>query len=116
MTKKLFTIGALAVLLICLKIYLYSEMHFLFYPYIDTKFSKGFLWENFNKIAPGAEKEKVLSLLNEPLEKFKANEFECWFYSTDGKLWPYADFSYYRVEVCFRGDKVEFTQINEFNN
>ncbi len=107
-------------LILGLKLYSSSEMHFPFNPYIDTIFAKNFSWDKFNKVEIGMTQEQVRTILGEPLDKTNHDRnnpsYNCWKYSTDGKLWPYADFSYYLTQICFKEGIVESKPVTEFNN
>lgn len=120
MNKKVKIILAILVLLLGLKLYSSLEMHFPFDPYIDTIFANDFSWKKFDKIEVGMTQKEVRDILGEPLNKYNygSNDpnYICWRYSTDGKLWPYADFSYYLVQTCFKNGIVESKSINEFYN
>lgn len=111
---------ALFVLFVIFLIWLYfnASNHFIFDPYIDTIFSEGFSEEKFHQVNSGMSKDEVLALLGEPLSRdYWGNNPKCWQYSTDGKVWPYADFSYYLFQICFndRG-LVEYKTAFEFFN
>ncbi len=105
-------------LVLCLSFYKSSESPFPLYPFIDTIFAKDFSWEGYNAIKTGINKSDVKSLLGEPVGKFTPWTMEphktCWMYSTDGKLWPYADFSWFQVLVCFNNEKVESKVVHEY--
>ncbi len=120
MKKKVKVVLVVLVLLLGLKLYFSLEMHFPFYPYIDIIFTKDFSWEKFNKVEIGMPKEQVKNILGEPLDEhnYGSNDpnYICGRYSTDGKLWPYADFSYYLVQTCFKDGVVESKTVTEFNN
>ena len=124
--KNIFIVIFIIILLIIIcfltnKSYLFSEAHFYPYPYIDTKFSKDFSWKKFNSIKHGMSQTHVMDILGEPISKNmsrteKVSNIECWQYSTDSKAWPYADFSYYLIQVCFEDNAVESKPISEFRN
>ncbi len=120
MNKKVKIVLAILVLLLGLKLYSSLEMHFPFNPYVDTIFAKDFAWEKFNRVELGMTQEQVEAILGKPLDKhnYGSNNpnYICWRYSTDGKLWPYADFSYYLVQTCFKNGVVESKPVTEFNN
>jgi outer membrane protein assembly factor BamE (lipoprotein component of BamABCDE complex) len=114
---KLILISLLILLVI--KTYSSLEMSFPFYPYIDTIFTKDFSWNNYNNITKGMRQEEVRALIGEPLLKRNYGsdpKDECWRYTTDGKLQPYADFSWYSVQVCFKDGVVDTKPVNEFND
>jgi len=100
-------------------IYLYtqSELRFIFYPEIDTIFAPGFSQQKFSQIEAGMTKQEILDILGEPLNIMGEHPaLVCWQYSTDGKLWPYADFSYFLYQVCFQNNLVASTPVYEFSN
>jgi len=120
MKRKIKIILTILILLLGLKFYSSSEMHFPLNPYIDTIFAKGFSWEKFKKVEIGMSQEEVKTMLGEPL---KITDYEgsipgyvCWKYSTDGKLWPYADLSFYLVQICLTDGAVVSKPVTEFNN
>ncbi len=118
MKKAIFISIAVILIVIIVRIYFSSELHFPFNPYIDTIFTKNFTIEKFDKITPKMSQDDVKNILGEPLHR-DSNEdskTDCWQYSTDGKLYPYADFSYYLFQVCFNKNKVESKNVNEFLN
>lgn len=99
--------------LVILNIYRYSELTFFPYPEIDTVFTKKFSWNKFNKVKVGMSKYEVRNILGEPYEIFNFG-YECWRYSQDGRVYPYADFSWFSVSICFEGDLVNSKPVNEF--
>ncbi len=113
MNKKVKILLVVVLLGLAAKIYSSSEMHFPFYPYIDTIFAKDFSRDTFNQVEKGMTQEKVKTMLGEPFDK---TTYDCWKYSTDGKLSPYADFSWYLFQVCFKNGVVDRKPINEFND
>lgn len=95
--KRLLTGILIVFLLLALRIYAVSETHFPPNPYIDTIFAKGFSWEKFKAVEIGMTQSEVRHLLGDPLNTHNNNdksggENACWSFSTDEKLWPYADF------------------------
>lgn len=98
--------------------YTQFENHFIFYPYIDTIFAKDFSVEKFNLIKKGMAESEVSAILGEPRYiNTKIAPYEaCWSYSGDGKVSPYADFSWYHYSVCFNDGKVSVKGVEEFFN
>lgn len=99
--------------------YTRSELNFPIYPYIDTQFTQRFTWDSFSRIDVGMSQNKVVDILGEPLRKRVNKDTtpdECWEYSTDGNAYPYFDFSWYSVKVCFTNDFVSSKPVNEFND
>jgi hypothetical protein len=85
----------------------HSEQYFPFYPSIDTVYSKNFDEKKFQGITPGASKDEVLSLLGEPLSKFKQypeDSLEVWEYSSDGACNGWCDFAWLGRAVTFGPD------------
>lgn len=94
-------------------IYSRSEAKFIFYPEIDTIFASGYSKDKFDAVQVGTPQELVVQMLGEPFSK----NGSCWQYSKDGKLWPYADFSYFLYQICFtKNGIVESKPVIEFNN
>jgi hypothetical protein len=114
--KKVIILVIFLIIAAALRLYSTSEMHFPLNPYIDTIFTKDFTIEKFNTVNKGMSKEEVQKLLGEPLYSNNSREMTCNFYSTDGKVEPFADFSFYSFVVCFKGDKVDSKNVNEFFN
>jgi hypothetical protein len=85
-------------------VFLGTEFYFYPYPEIDTFFSSGFSKDNFVKFNKGMYKNKVISLLGEPLSRFSTG-YECWNYSGDGKAAP-LDFAWISYRVCFDHNRV----------
>jgi hypothetical protein len=117
MKKKIKIFLGVLILLIGLRLYSSSEIHFPLSPYIDTVFADNFSWEKFDKVKEGMTQEQVKSILGEPLDRsnYGINNPDgiCWRYSKDGKLSPFADFSYYLVQVCFKDQVVESKPVTE---
>jgi|SRR3990167_10052880 len=111
MNKRIFLISILFILLTIA--YTRSELRFIFFPEIDTTYATEFTHEKFESIKQDMDKDEVLDILGQPL--YKSNN-SCWHYSTDGKLWPYADFSYFDYVICFKDENVIIATVNEFNN
>lgn len=106
-------IGLIILWLIAIYSYLYSSSHFALDPYIDTLFAPNFSIEKFNQVQKTDTQERVIQLLGEPLDTVG----NCWLYSDDGKVYPYADFSFYSFRVCFdQNNLVEQTNVTEFAN
>jgi hypothetical protein len=92
------------------------ESYMPFYPEIDTQFTQGFSWENFNKVTVGMTEGEVRTLLGKPYENTPMGDTyisveekvpnrseypsHCWAYSQDGKF-KFWDFAWNRVQVCF---------------
>ena len=102
----------------CASVVFYSrlEMPFPLYTYIDTIFADEFSWDKFRKVNAGMSKDEVKAVLGKPLREATYSPYECWDYSTDGKVYPYADFSWYSVKVCFDDEFVESKFVNEFRD
>lgn len=120
MSKTIKYLLIIAACLTLLRLYSISSLNFPFYPYIDTIYSKDFSWDKFRKISNGMSESEVVSIIGEPLSKtiqdnMNAND-TCWQYTTDGKLWPYADFSYYQAQTCLSNGIVTNSTVYEFAN
>ncbi len=115
MKRKIKILGIILFGLIFIYLYSRSSLGFPFYPYIDTIFAKNFTFEKFDSVKMGMSKEEVLEIMEEPMLKSNPGN-ECWWYSGDGKLWPYVDFSWYQYLICFKEDKVIAKPINNFND
>lgn len=79
-------------------------------PYIDTVFSEDFSFEKFGRVTVGIREEQVKNIIGEPIVK----QGSCWNYTANGKASPYADFSYYLYQICFKEGRVESKPVHEF--
>lgn len=68
----------------------YSEGYFPLFPYIDTQFSDGYSFQNWNRVHIGMTTEDVRQILGLPLNSGPALD---WIYTRDGKC-VWGDFAW----------------------
>lgn len=117
--KKIYLLVTTIVILFAFFLYSRSEQTFILNPYIDTVFAKDFTWEKFENVKTGMTKEEVINVIGQPLTK-RVMDYpdpnECWQYSSDSKLYPIADFSWFSVQVCYTNEKLSSKPVTEFND
>jgi hypothetical protein len=94
--------------------YRYSETVYILNPYADTIFAPTFNEKSFSEITSGMTKSDVETILGKPLY-FDENS-NCDVYSTDGKLWPHADFAFFSYKVCYQSNRVMYKTTHLFGN
>jgi len=90
--------------------YCHLEAYCVFWPSIDTVYSKGFSEKAFSQVSPGMSKADVLQLLGEPLGIDEHHDRdETWWYSNDGRCW-FGDFAWLGRSVTFTNSVVMLTE------
>jgi hypothetical protein len=98
-----------------------TESYIKPFPYIDTRLTPQFSWDNYHQVTTGMNEGEVKSLLGEPATTFisaggnmgiKSGTYDqsvgqiwlqgpCWQYSEDGGRFSPWDFAWIGVNVCF---------------
>jgi hypothetical protein len=119
--RYLFLICFVGLLFLCANLFLGVENKNVLFPHIDTRFSKDFSFDKWDRIRRGMTKDTVLQILGEPLsitsEKQSPFRPPCaaseMSYSGDG-AWHYADFAWESLYIYMDSNNVVIAKSREW--